>query len=319
MSGIHANGEWLEVDSHRLRFSEHGNPHAQPVLVIHGGPGSGTRGEALAPLDLSRCRVIAYDQRGAGQSRPGGELQHNTTQLLVEDMERLREHCGIERWLLFAGSWGATLALLYAQRFEHRVAGLVLRGTFLARRADIEWFFGPRGVARDFAQAYAAFSSLAGPVADGAALASAYAARLNDPDPAIVRDAAAAWLSWDRLIGTGKHNGEPAPSETQINAVRIAAHYAAHDFFLNGEGVPLTFESPPRMPLALVHGKHDRMCRPEASETLHVAWPGSILTPVDGGHLASDPPIEAALRAALDAMLAASPHIARRRLPSSDV
>lgn len=298
----------LEVEGgHRIHFAQWGRPGALPVAYLHGGPGSGCAPEARLLFDLRRFAPVLHDQRGAGRSVPAGALEANTTEYLVQDLERLRQHLGIERWLLFGGSWGAALALLYAQRFPERVLGMVLRGVFLARPADARWFFGPRGVARIFPREYAAFTAglhaehRDDPVA-------AYAAWLDDPDPAVHQLAARRWRDWeDTVVRHGlprTHTGRSAPGpepHTLIQRARIGAHYARHDFFLGGDGALPRPGALQGIPGQLVHGALDLVCPLDSACTLHRHWPDAQLRIVErAGHAGTHPALRTALLEALD-------------------
>ena len=184
---------------HTMYWEQVGHPSGRPVLFLHGGPGAGAGAVHRRFFDPDFWRVVIFDQRGAGRSRPLGELENNTTPHLVEDIERLRRHLGIDKWLLFGGSWGSTLALAYAQEYPRNVAGLVLRGVFLGRRSEVEWFlYGMRLV---FPDAHAAFAGHL-PEAERGDLLGAYMKRLTHPDPTIHMQAARAWSVYEGSCST---------------------------------------------------------------------------------------------------------------------
>ena len=302
--------DWLEVDGdHRIHFAQWGRPAAIPVAYLHGGPGSGCAPDAHLLFDLVHFAPVLHDQRGAGRSEPAGALEANTTEDLLQDMERLRVHLGIERWLLFGGSWGAALALLYAQRFPERVLGMVLRGVFLARPSDVRWFFGPNGVARIFPREYAAFTEGVS-VKQRENPQAAYAERLQDADPEVRREAAQQWYRWeDTVVSHGlpqnARTGAQAPqnmnADSLVQRARIAAHYACHDFFLGGAGVLHAPERLHGIPGQVVHGAQDLVCPMENARTLHRHWPEARLRVVEGaGHAASHPEIRKQLLSALE-------------------
>jgi proline iminopeptidase len=299
---------YLDVDApHSLYYEQCGNPRGVPVVVLHGGPGSGCAPWHRRWFDPARYHIVLYDQRGAGRSRPASHLGGNTTAHLLTDLELLRCGLGIERWLLFGGSWGATLALLYAQAYPQRVSELVLRGVFLARARDRAWFFGTDGVARLFPEAYEAFltglsrEERADPVA-------AYSRRLAATDSRERCLAAAAWHAWeDAIVGDPLSPSEsrpgsgpgpdqsPEPAELHSRAA-IAAHYACHHYFVDDEGV-LADPAPLRaLRGVIIHGRRDLVCPVESAVTLHRLWPGSTLEILDScGHAASEPEMTAAL------------------------
>lgn len=301
---------WLEVDGgHRVHYAQWGRPAALPVAYLHGGPGSGCAGDEHMWFDLVRFAPVLHDQRGAGRSEPPGRLEANTTTHLLQDLERLREHLGIERWLLFGGSWGASLALLYAQRFPERVLGMVLRGVFLARPQDAHWFFGPEGVARIFPREYAEFT--AGMSAEERQNPpAAYVARLQDADPEQREEAARRWRRWeDTVVRHGMPGDDgaaatsaptPAP-EALVQRARIAAHYASHDFFLGRAGALEASERLRGIPGQLVHGALDLVCPLENAWSLQRHWPEARLRVVEGaGHAAGHPDMRKHLLLALD-------------------
>ncbi|MFM7418564.1 MAG: prolyl aminopeptidase, partial [Alphaproteobacteria bacterium] len=218
---------------HVMYWEQVGNPRGQPVLFLHGGPGAGAGAVHRRFFDPQHWRVVIFDQRGAGRSRPLGELRDNTTPHLVRDIEVLRQFLGIENWLLFGGSWGSTLALAYAQEHPDRVLGCVLRGVFLGRRDEVVWFLD--GLRRVFPDAWAAFSELL-PAEERSDLLGAYLRRLCDPDPAVHLPAARAWSQYEGSCSTLLPSPETVASfaqdRTALGLARIEAHYFAHDLFL---------------------------------------------------------------------------------------
>lgn len=299
----------LEVAApHQLYFEQCGNPGGLPVVFLHGGPGSGCSPAHRRFFDPARYRSILFDQRGAGRSEPAGCLENNTTQALVDDLERLRSHLGIDRWLLYGGSWGATLGLLHARQYPQNILGLVLRGVFLARRRDVVWVYGPEGVGRLFPREYEAFigelvvSERADPVA-------AYYRRFTENEPASRERAALRWHAWEsrvvrQFLPPEPETGQPDPTETLRRAL-IVSHYARHDFFLGRDGVALQFEELRSKPCVIIHGQRDLVCPLEAAWRLHRAWPRSELRIVEeGGHVAAESAIGAALVKTLDDMAA---------------
>ncbi len=300
-------------DGHRVYFEQWGEPGALPLVYLHGGPGSGCGVAARALFDPARFTAVFLDQRGAGRSKPAARLQGNTTAALVHDLERLRSTLGIDRWLLFGGSWGAALALRYAQEHPRRVLGMVLRGVFLARRGDARWFFGTEGVARLFPREYEEF--VAGlDAAQRAAPTAAFARRLASPDPEVRLQAARRWHAWEARVlchalqlpgRQGTANACAPPAATRVQRALIAAHYARHEFFLQGEGVLTRPQRLRGIPGHVVHGALDLVCPLENAWTLHRAWPEGRLQVLENcGHSAMDPRMRGALVAALDAVAA---------------
>ena len=304
-------------DGHRLSVAEFGPAQATPALFLHGGPGSGWDPGQARLFHPTRWRLVMPDQRGAGDSTPHGALHGNDTAALVADLERLREHLGIARWLVHGGSWGATLAIEYAKRHGERVQALVLRGVFLARPEDLAWFAAPDGIARTLPGAYAELRSALG-LSSGAGLADlldVLHARLADPDRAVAFAAARAWATWEaNVMGIAPR---PAPSDTEegradrdrrIARNRIHVHYCRAGFFLGRRGCLDGIEAVDGLPITLIHGEADRICPREGAVLLARLLPQTKLRLVPGaGHLAQDPALAQALREALDAALPAEP------------
>jgi len=273
------------------------------VLFLHGGPGAGSAPVHRQFFDPRHYRIILFDQRGAGRSTPAAGIEANTTWHLVDDMEALRSHLGIERWLLFGGSWGATLALAYGIRHPERCAGFVLRGVFLGRDEEVDWFL--HGMGRFFPEAGRAFAEFL-PAAERGDLLAAYHARLTDPDPARHRPAARAWAAYETTCSTLL----PMPADGAALALndaaalalaRLSAHYFHHRLFLAGSPLLDNLAAIRPLPCVIVQGRYDMVCPIATAETLHRAWPGSQLVVVpDAGHSAFEPGIRAALMAATE-------------------
>jgi proline iminopeptidase len=299
---------YLDVGGpHRMYYEQSGNSDGIPLVCLHGGPGSGCAPWQRCLFDPARFHIVLYDQRGAGRSQPQACLESNTTESLLADLELLRQRLGVPRWILFGGSWGATLALLYAQSCPERVIGLVLRGVFLARRQDRAWFFGPEGVARLFPEAYGAF--LAGLNADERRdPPQAYYRRLTAHDPAVRRTAARAWHGWEHAVTThtldvGDKAGEPDPDALVVRAT-IASHYAHHDYFLGDTDVLAGIETMGSLQGIIVHGRRDLVCPLESALTLHRAWPAARLVVLDNcGHPAAEPAMQEALIVATETLV----------------
>ncbi len=288
--------------THVMYWEQVGNPRGKPVLFLHGGPGAGAGAVHRRFFDPGFWRTIIFDQRGAGRSRPLGGLEDNTTGHLVADIEVLRTHLGIERWLLFGGSWGSTLALAYAQAHPERVAGCVLRGVFLGRRAEVDWFL--HGVAAVFPDAHAAFISHL-PEAEQGDLLGAYLRRLTHPDPRVHMAAARAWSVYEGSCSTLLPSPETVASfaldRTALGLARIEAHYFAHDLFLPPEGLLGHMDRLAHVRAEIVQGRYDMVCPARTAFELAAAWPTARLTVVpDAGHSALEPGVRRALVAAVE-------------------
>ena len=292
---------------HTLCYAEFGNPAGIPLVFLHGGPGSSAQA-ALASLFLpDRYRLILFDQRGCGRSTPQGALVHNTLAALVQDIEALRRHLGIARWVVYGGSWGATLALEYAKAHRERVSGLLLRGSFLARTRDLDWFVAPDGVAQSFPQAYQAVQEQLQPIR-GEQLYDALYRRLltHGQDFAGALQAARAWEQWENAVMgfVSEPATEPTPDLQQhfplVAGRLIYAHYCVHHCFLPPEGVLSGIEVLAGMPLEIVHGRQDQVCLPEAASTLQHLLPQARLQQVDAGHGMHEAGIRAGIVAGLE-------------------
>jgi proline iminopeptidase len=295
---------------HELYFEECGNPAGKPVLVIHGGPGAGCSAEQRRYFDPARYRIILFDQRGCGRSRPHASLEENTTWHLVADIEALRERLSLEAWMLFGGSWGATLALAYAQSNPDRVTDMVLRALFAATRREREWYFGG-GAAAIFPEAWERFMAPI-PPDERADLLGAYHRRLTDGDPARQRLAALAWCEWEACTST------LLPDERLVAAfanerfalalARIECHYFVNDAFLGtGQSVLARLDSIRSIPTVIVQGRYDMVCPAETAWRLHRLWPEADFKLVSAaGHSFSEPAIRDQLIRATDRLAAAA-------------
>lgn len=324
MKGLYPSTEPFSIQSlavdngHCLYFEECGNPAGLPVLFLHGGPGAGCKLHHRGFFDPGRYRTVLLDQRGAGRSTPHGELSANTTQHLLDDLESLRRHLNIERWLLFAGSWGATLALIYAQRHPECVLGMILRGSFLARPADLEWFMD-KGAGRIYPEAWRRFMDFIPQAQQQNPVGYLYGL-LTGEDELAQRRAARVWLQWGGQVTLGR-DFDAAPLDKhleneQLNKARIELHYATNGYFLKGfEGVDpgnLILDGCPdiaHIPTIIVHGRNDMVCPAEAAFSLHQALPASELRILaDAGHIADGETM-------IDALIDATDHMADRLAP----
>jgi proline iminopeptidase len=287
---------------HAMYWETCGNPQGIPVVFLHGGPGAGSTPKHRRFFDPEAYRIVVYDQRGAGRSMPLGELRENTTPHLVEDLERLRRHLGIERWLVFGGSWGSTLALAYAEVHPDRCLGLVLRGIFLCRKSEIDWFlYGLRSI---FPEPWERFTGFLPPHERGDLLQS-YHRRLVDPDPAVHMPAARAWGVYEGSCSTLLPSRETvdhfAGDVVALGLARMEAHYFLHDIFLPENAL---LERVPRIraiPGVIVQGRYDAVCPIVSAHELAAAWPEAEYHVIpDAGHSVWEPGICAALVAACE-------------------
>ena len=297
----------LDVGDGNLVYWEAcGNPDGTPALVVHGGPGSGCSVGQRRSFDPARYRAVLFDQRGCGRSRPHAsdpavDMRHNTTARLLRDMERLREHLEVERWVLYGGSWGATLALAYAERHPERVAAVVLASVTTTRRSEIHWLYG--GVSRFFPEAYERFRAGAGdPEGD---VVAAYARLMENPDERVRERAAADWVAWEDAVISQEHNGKPGAYSARVDAarlafVRICTHYFAHAAWLEEGALIRDAGRLAGIPGVLIHGRGDLSGPVIKAWELARAWPGAELVVVeDSGHTGSAS-MERAVMGALD-------------------
>jgi proline iminopeptidase len=282
---------------HEVYFEESGNPNGKPVVFLHGGPGGGTEPKHRRYFDPSTYRIVLMDQRGCGRSTPFASLEENTTWDLVSDLERLREHLGIDKWQVFGGSWGSTLALAYAETHPSRVTELVLRGIFLLRKEEIRWFY-QEGASWVFPDAWHEYLHHI-PEAERGDLLHAYYKRLTSTDPVVQRAAAKVWSVWEGrtscLIPNADLIARTAGDEFALAFARIESHYFVHDGWLT-EGRELlrkeNIDKIRKIPGVIVQGRYDVVCPAKTAWDLHVAWPEADLRIVgDAGHAASEPGI----------------------------
>jgi proline iminopeptidase len=284
-------------DGNLVYWETCGNPAGKPALVVHGGPGSGGSRGSRRYFDPERYRIVIFDQRGCGESVPHAsdpsvDMSVNTTHHLIADMERLREHLGIERWLLLGGSWGSTLILAYAERYPERVSEIVLLGVTTTRPSETDWLY--RGVGRFFPEAWARFREGVPECERDGDLVSAYARLLESPDPSVRSKAAWDWLAWEDAVISLEENGSPgaysdrAPDDA-LAFVRICSHFFSHDAWLEDGELIRNAGRLEGIPGVLLHGRHDLGSPVGTAWALAQAWPGSELVVVDdSGHTGSD-------------------------------
>jgi proline iminopeptidase len=293
----------LELDApHRMYYEQSGNPKGVPAVFLHGGPGAGASAVHRQFFDPSFYRIVVYDQRGAGRSTPLGCLENNTTQHLVADLEKLRAHLGIDKWMVFGGSWGSTLALAYAEHHPERCRALVLRGIFLCRNSEIDWFlYGLRAI---FPEAWRTFSGYI-PESERGDLLAAYHKRLVHPDPAVHMPAARSWSVYEGSCSTLLPNpalvADFATDRVALGLARIEAHYFKHEIFLPGNFLLDHAARLKPIPGVIVQGRYDIVCPTVSADDLHRAWPHAQYTIVpDAGHSAFEPGIRSRLVAATE-------------------
>lgn len=297
-------GRLKVTDGHDLYFEESGNPQGKPVVFLHGGPGGGSDPKQRRFFHPGKYRIVNFDQRGCGQSTPYASLEANTTWDLVADIERLREHLGIDTWQVFGGSWGSTLALAYAEKHPNRVSELVLRGIFLLRKQEIDWFY-QRGASILYPDAWEPYLAHI-PEGERGNLLKAYHTRLTSPDPQVRLAAAKVWSGWEgatsKLIPDADFSGHFEEDEFALAFARIECHYFAHKGFFETDDQLLRDAHKIRhIPGVIVQGRYDVVCPMESAWALHRAWPEAdfIITP-DSGHSAFEAPNSRALVAATD-------------------
>lgn len=288
----------LQVDDvHNLYWEQSGNPDGVPVLFLHGGPGAGASPTHRRFFDPTFYRIIILDQRGAGRSTPLGDLRNNDIPHLVGDLEALRDHLEIDRWMVFGGSWGSTLSIAYAEAHPDRVIGLILRGIFLMRKSEIDWFL--YGMKQIFPEAWNHFNNYI-PVAERDDLLEAYWKRLTHPDPAIHQPAARVWSMYEGACSTLMPSPELVSASGEDNhalgLARIEAHYFRNNMLAPEDALLRDIRAIRHIPAVIVQGRYDIVCPIRTADELHRAWPEAdyIVVP-DAGHSAMEPGVRMAL------------------------
>jgi len=293
---IEPNRTWrFQADArHELRVEECGNPAGLPVVFLHGGPGAGLATYHRRFFDPKRYRIVLFDQRGAGQSTPFADLTDNTTWHLVADIEAIRAELGIERWVVFGGSWGSTLGLAYAQAHPERVLGLVLRGIFLSRPAEVRWFYEEGGASWILPEKWQRFIAPIPPDERGDMMA-AYWRRLTSDDEAVRIAAAQAWGAWEgggiTLVESPDTEASFAAPEVAVSLARIEAHYFRNHCWFEPDQLLRDVDRIRHIPATIVHGRYDIICPVKSACDLAAAWPEAELRIVLAGHAASEPAI----------------------------
>ena len=287
---------------HSLYWEQSGNPLGQPVVFLHGGPGAGTTPNHRRFFDPAHYRIILFDQRGAGRSTPYANITDNTTDHLVNDIEALRVLLGIEMWLVFGGSWGATLALVYAERHPERCLGIILRGVFMGRQKELDWFL--HGIRNVYPEAWQVFVNFL-PIAERDGIAEAYYRRLTDDDPKIHGPAAAAWNHYETQCSVLRHKPTgPAVGNglAALALARLEAHYFVNRLFLEEGEILANLDKIANIPTTIIQGRYDMICPMISANELASASPDAVLNVVDdAGHSAMEPGIRRALVEAANA------------------
>ncbi|MCX7182486.1 MAG: prolyl aminopeptidase [Nitrosospira sp.] len=293
----YANG-MLPLDNlHTMYWEQSGKETGLPVLFLHGGPGAGSSPAHRCFFDPAYYRIVIYDQRGAGRSTPLGETHNNTTPHLIDDIEVLRQYLGIAEWLVFGGSWGSTLALAYSETYPARCLGLILRGIFLCRKSEIDWFL--YGLKNFFPEAWHTFVSLL-PSSERDNILAAYYRRLVHPEYVVHMPAALAWSVYEGTCSTLLASPETVAYFTNdvvaIGLARIEAHYFSHEIFLPKNSLLDNIKKIRSIPAVIIQGRYDAVCPIVSANDLHCAWPeAQYIVIADAGHSAWEPGIQTEL------------------------
>jgi proline iminopeptidase len=291
--------ELLQVDSlHSIYIEQCGEPSGIPVLFVHGGPGAGCSQDDRRFFDPEVYRIILFDQRGCGRSKPHSDITNNTTQDLINDIEAIREHLNIDKWMLFGGSWGSTLSLLYAQSFPERVKGMVLRGIFLCTSQDLDWFY-QNGTKNIFPDYWHEFESHI-PEAERDNMIAAYHKRLTGKDELARMNAAKHWSEWEAKCATlnpcKKVEEKFTEPHTAMSLACIENHFFMNNCFIEENQILLNMDKIKDIPGIIVHGRYDVICPLKNARDLYNTWPASELHIIrDAGHASTEPSITDAL------------------------
>ncbi len=294
----------LETETqHSIYVEQSGNPDGQAVIFLHGGPCSGTRPDQRRFFNPEKYRIILFDQRSCGLSVPFGELDNNTTQDLLDDMERIRKHLDIQQWLLFGGSWGATLALLYAQQHIENVKAMILRGVFLARKKDLDWFL-QEGAGRIYPEQYQRLVESI-PKPNRSNLIDGLWERLWSDDEVVCRQVAREWEIWGSQVALGSEykrvQDDEHVSQKMVKQARMEIHFARNNYFLEENQILRNCHVLKKIPTVIIHGRYDLVCPMEAGLSLYQTLPDAeyIVLP-NSGHIAQGEEMIDALVTATD-------------------
>lgn len=288
----------LSLDGgHEMYWEQSGNPDGFPAVFLHGGPGAGANAAHRRFFDPDFYRIVIFDQRGAGRSKPFSGIEENTTQHLIDDIETLRRHLGIDRWLVFGGSWGSTLALAYGTKHPERCAGFVLRGVFLGSRKELDWFLN--GIRHVYPEAWKAFTGFL-PEDERTDIVEGYYQRLIDPDPMVHLPAAEAWNRYETSCSVLRNNfTEESPSDGgsgSLALARIEAHYFKNGMFLDDDFLLKNIDRLKDVPLVIVQGRYDMICPIVTADKVAGLWnKADYVVIADAGHSAMEPGIREAL------------------------
>ena len=291
----------LARDGHELYFEECGKPSGQPILFLHGGPGAGIAPSHRRLFNPDRFRCVLFDQRGSGKSRPFASVESNTTELLIDDIEALRKHLGIEKFIVLGGSWGSTLALAYAIAYPEHVESLILRGVFLGTADEVSWFLYEMG--RFFPEAHDRFISYI-PEVERDDILNAYYQRLTSSNPAIYQPAADRWASYETSCSTLRAGSRHMTGAAALSMARIEAHYFRHNCFMPDSHILSNIDRIKHLSAHIIQGRHDVICPPFTAQKLTLAWgKNARLQMIDeAGHSTFERGIAHALLAALDSI-----------------
>lgn len=289
---------------HEIYVDEAGNPDGIPLLFVHGGPGAACDVTSRRFFDPSVYRIVTFDQRGCGRSTPHGELRDNDTQALISDMEKIREHLEVDRWVLFGGSWGSTLSLLYGQAHPERVKAFILRGIFLGRQEELDWLY-KNGARKIFPDHWEEFEGHI-PEAERGDLIKAYYDRLNGPDELARMSAAKCWAAWEgqcsRLRPSAETMAKMTKPHNALAISRIETHFFVNKCFIEDNQILKNMKLIADLPAVIVHGRYDMVCPLVNAAELHQHWPNAELQIIrEAGHSASEPGnLDALIRACRD-------------------
>ncbi|HCK33117.1 MAG TPA: prolyl aminopeptidase [Rhodospirillaceae bacterium] len=298
----YSSGHLKVDDIHTLYWEQSGNPDGVPIVFLHGGPGGGISPSHRRFFDPDHYRIVLFDQRGSGKSEPAGEIKNNTPDLLVEDIETLRHHLKIDKWHIFGGSWGSTLALLYAIKHADRCISMILRGIFLMEEKELDWF--AHGIKTIFPEEWERFAGFLNPN-ERKDIVSSYYKRLIDEDPHVHMPAARVWSQYESacamMFPEAIKPYDPAKDLHHLCISRIEAHYFLHHKIAPEDSLLNHIDKIKHIPATIIQGRYDMICPIETAHRLHKAWPEAdyIIVP-DGGHSAADPSIRDRLLAATD-------------------